>query len=98
MLDVQMLVVLALAQGQGVVLDKQARVNVFNADDVQVTFKDKDYVQVDPSAVMDQIGRDPRTRDLKLTREEILAVWIAKPHKEIDQMIMTATQRARSRR
>ena len=94
MINIQMLVVLALAQGQGVVLDDKARVNVFNADNVKVTFNDKSFVEVDPAAVMDQINRDPRTRALE--RSEILAVWIAKPHKDIDEIVMKATKRARS--
>jgi len=96
MINIQMLVVLALAQGQGVVLDNKARVSVFNADDVAVTFNNKSYVEVDPAAVMDQLNYDPRTRALALKREEILAVWIAKPHKDIDAIVEKATKRARS--
>jgi hypothetical protein len=90
---IQSLVVVALAQGQGVVMTSGGQVAVFNADPVRVDFGGRRWVPVEPAKVIDCIRRDPRTRDL--APESIAAAWIAAPHPEIDQELINSLKKGK---
>lgn len=89
----QYLVMLALAQGEGVILDQGGRVSVFDPAGVAVDFGGRSWVAVEPARVLRAVQADPRTARLGLGLDDIAAAWIARPHKDIDQIVSKQSER-----